>query len=286
MSLEHLEVTRAAAVEADKCFSKGRLRDEFRMKPKPGANPVAFYRSGFGGKFGVYRIADCIPLRQKPQDAQPSAKQQLARKIMSVKARMRSKQAQVSAVALGWLNEDGLVLDTETTGLGDEAQIIEIAIGDVHGNILFSSRVSPTVPIEPRAAEIHGIQHEHLVGAPSWPEIEAQVIALLSGRSVVIFNADYDKRLIRQTAAAFGLPDPWPETCVSRCAMYLSADAFGPTNKYGTISLANAALAAGVEWKGVAHSAAADVLATVDVVQSIARLRRSLDSELAGLQLG
>ena len=33
---EELETLRAAAIEQDRCFSKGRLRDEFRMKPKPG----------------------------------------------------------------------------------------------------------------------------------------------------------------------------------------------------------------------------------------------------------
>jgi hypothetical protein len=35
---------REAAIEADLCFSKGRLRDEFKMKPKPDAQPVKFYK--------------------------------------------------------------------------------------------------------------------------------------------------------------------------------------------------------------------------------------------------
>lgn len=284
MTQEQIEAGRGAAIAADKCFSKGRLRTEFRMKPKPGANPVAFYRSGFGGKFGVYRIADCIPLRRQSQAGQVSAKQLHARKILSVKARMRSKSALVSAIAAGWLAEAPLFIDTESTGLGDDAQIIELAIGDEHGNIIFNSRLRPTIPIESRATEIHGIQDEHLVDAPTWPEVESQVAGLLAGRSVVIFNAEFDKRLIRQTAAAFGRYQAWPESTVDRCAMYLAAHAFGATNKYGTISLANAAAAAGVTWKGNAHSAAADVLATVDLVQSIARVRRELDLELAALQ--
>ncbi len=65
--LEHdaLNARRAAAQAGDKCFSQGRLRDEFRMKPAPGMEPVRWYKSGYGSKYGVYRIADCVPLREK-----------------------------------------------------------------------------------------------------------------------------------------------------------------------------------------------------------------------------
>ncbi|HAE2736973.1 TPA_asm: 3'-5' exonuclease, partial [Salmonella enterica subsp. enterica serovar Enteritidis] len=46
----------------DKCYTKGRLRDEFRMKPAPGAEPVRMYKSPYGGKYGVWRLADCVPM--------------------------------------------------------------------------------------------------------------------------------------------------------------------------------------------------------------------------------
>ncbi|EPI1949114.1 3'-5' exonuclease, partial [Salmonella enterica] len=29
----------------DQCYTKGRLRDEFRMKPAPGVEPVRMYKS-------------------------------------------------------------------------------------------------------------------------------------------------------------------------------------------------------------------------------------------------
>ncbi|EBX5888668.1 hypothetical protein DP761_22265 [Salmonella enterica subsp. enterica] len=59
----------------DKCYTRGRLRDEFRMKPAPGAEPVKMYKNPYGGKYGVWRLADCIPMRDKrPQ----TEKQQLA----------------------------------------------------------------------------------------------------------------------------------------------------------------------------------------------------------------
>ncbi|EER1706099.1 TPA: hypothetical protein JXT23_004987 [Escherichia coli] len=44
---DELATRRAQAIAEDRCFSKGRLRDEFRMKPAPGAEPV----KGFEGQW-------------------------------------------------------------------------------------------------------------------------------------------------------------------------------------------------------------------------------------------
>lgn len=75
MNNDELATRRAQAIAEDRCFSKGRLRDEFRMKPAPGAEPVKWYKNTYGGRFAVYRIADCVPMREK----RPlTSKQQLA----------------------------------------------------------------------------------------------------------------------------------------------------------------------------------------------------------------
>jgi hypothetical protein len=60
MKNDELATRRAEAIAGDRCFTKGRLRDEFRMKPAPGAEPVKWYKSAYGGKYAVYRIADCV----------------------------------------------------------------------------------------------------------------------------------------------------------------------------------------------------------------------------------
>lgn len=44
MNNDELATRRAQAIAEDRCFSKGRLRDEFRMKPAPGAEPVKWYK--------------------------------------------------------------------------------------------------------------------------------------------------------------------------------------------------------------------------------------------------
>ncbi|AGS40904.1 YacC protein (plasmid) [Cycloclasticus zancles 78-ME] len=282
-SMEELETARAEALEKDQCFSKGRLRDEFRMKPKPDAEPVTFYKNGYGGKFGVYKISDCVPMKARSTKP-PSEKQKRARAILAVKAKLNSKEAKTSSKAVRWLDETPLFLDTETTGLDDQAQIIELAISDAQGTILLETKLRPSVSIDPEAEDVHGLTIEFLANAPTWPEVSDQVRKILCGRALVIFNADFDTRMFRQTAAAYGEPVEWVSELKTHCAMYLAADAFGPTNRHGSISLADAVDFAGVTWRGAAHGAVADTLATVDLVQAIGNIRRNLETELAALE--
>ncbi|ADP99974.1 DNA polymerase III subunit epsilon [Klebsiella pneumoniae] len=282
-SMEELEAARAEALEKDQCFSKGRLRDEFRMKPKPDAEPVTFYKNGYGGKFGVYKISDCVPMKARSTKP-PSEKQKRARAILAVKAKLNSKEAKTSSKAVRWLDENPLFLDTETTGLDDQAQIIELAISDAQGTILLETKLRPSVSIDPEAEDVHGLTIEFLANAPTWPEVSDQVRKILCGRALVIFNADFDTRMFRQTAAAYGEPVEWVSELKTHCAMYLAADAFGPTNRHGSISLADAVDFAGVTWRGAAHGAVADTLATVDLVQAIGSIRRDLETELAALE--
>ncbi|ENL6751074.1 MULTISPECIES: 3'-5' exonuclease [Gammaproteobacteria] len=281
--MEELEAARAEALEKDQCFSKGRLRDEFRMKPKPDAEPVTFYKNGYGGKFGVYKISDCVPMKARSTKP-PSEKQKRARAILAVKAKLNSKEAKTSSKAVRWLDENPLFLDTETTGLDDQAQIIELAISDAQGTILLETKLRPSVSIDPEAEDVHGLTIEFLANAPTWPEVSDQVRKILCGRALVIFNADFDTRMFRQTAAAYGEPVEWVSELKTHCAMYLAADAFGPTNRHGSISLADAVDFAGVTWRGAAHGAVADTLATVDLVQAIGSIRRDLETELAALE--
>jgi len=153
-------------------------------------------------------------------------------------------------------------LDTETTGLNSDAEIVEIAIVDGSGNVIFESYCRPTVPVDPGAEAIHGIGSDNLATAPAWPAIAEQVKTALAGKKVVIFNSAFDTRILRATAAAHGDPADWLDALVTDCAMYRAASIYGATNRYGTISLVNAAARAGVEFQGKAHTAAGDAMTT------------------------
>ncbi|ECI8050226.1 hypothetical protein E4470_21395 [Salmonella enterica subsp. enterica] len=59
-----------------------------------------------------------------------------------------------------WLNSDYLIIDTETTGLDNNAEIIEIAIINMHGDVLLNSLVKPTCSIPTAVTKINNITDE------------------------------------------------------------------------------------------------------------------------------
>lgn len=161
------------------------------------------------------------------------------------------------------MDKNLIFLDTETTGLDVEAEIVEIALVDHAGQVIFESYCKPSkAKTDPKAFEVHGIGEEILAIAPAWADIEQEIKALLENKEIVIFNASFDMRLMRQTADAASTDVKWIHNLKTVCAMYYAASIYGATNRFGTISLINAALKAGVTFERAAHSAAGDTLAT------------------------
>ncbi|ELQ0399187.1 3'-5' exoribonuclease [Salmonella enterica] len=247
------------------------------MKPAPGAEPVRWYKNGYGSTYGVYRIADCVPLREKTPRTE---KQRQAGARLGLQARMKSERGKAARLAHTWLSQDPVFLDTETTGLDAGAQALEIGLVNARGDLIYETRLKPTVSIDPAAAAVHGISEAMLADAPAWPDIAQQLQHHISRRPLVIFNADFDMRILKQTAEAHNDPVSWLDTLTVYCAMRLAAGYYGPTNRYGTISLASAASQAGLNWSGRAHSAVADAVMTAGVVRDIAEYWRELQCEM------
>lgn len=281
MENDELAARRAGAIAEDSCFTKGRLRDEFRMKPAPGAEPVRWYKNPWGGRYGVYRIADCVPLReQRPQ----TEKQRQAGLRLAVLSRLNSTSGQMALKAHTWLSHKPLFLDTETTGLGNHAEALEIGLTEADGSVVFATRLKPTVAIEPQATSVHGIVEQALTGEPSWPDVAEHLRHIIASRPLIIFNAEFDTRILKQTAAAHGDPAEWLSGLAVHCAMKLAAGYFGATNRYGTISLAGAASQAALDQEDRAHSAVADARMTARVVSAIAAYHLQLLQEQERLQ--
>ena len=273
MSDEELKNRIAAAIKEDRCFTTGRLREEFRMKPAPGVQPVKIYKSQYGSQYGVYRIADCVPMRSKRAATE---KQIEASKALTRRSRLNSKRGRCSLRAANWLDALPVFLDTETTGLGENEEVIEIGLTDSTGNVLMDVRLKPTVPVGEEAVAVHGISIESLTDAPAWPDIAGELQCQLTGKLVIIFNKIFDMRLLRQTAYAHGNDAAWLEQLDVKCAMYLAAEFFGATNRWGTISLATSVRESGVEWVGKAHSATGDAATAAAVMNAIAAYSRRL----------
>lgn len=101
---------------------------------------------------------------------------------------------------------DCLILDTETTGLDDNAEIVQIALVCGDEFVLDDELVKPTQAIPAKAAKIHGITTEMVATANPWSEMHEFVMdSLNTVEKIYIYNADYDTRLMKQTAEKYGL---------------------------------------------------------------------------------
>lgn len=61
----------------------------------------------------------------------------------------------------------GIILDVETTGIDRKDEVVELAISDLNGNILFYSRIKPTVIMSAMATRLNGITDTMLKNEPS-----------------------------------------------------------------------------------------------------------------------
>jgi len=107
------------------------------------------------------------------------------------------KEAIIKARSL--IERQPVYLDTETTGIGPNDNIVEIAVIDDDGYTLIDTLVKPVGTISTETIRIHGITDEMVRASPRWMEVWDQVEPVLSGRFVGIYNAEFDLRLIQQS---------------------------------------------------------------------------------------
>ncbi|WP_436852820.1 3'-5' exonuclease [Nocardiopsis dassonvillei] len=109
-----------------------------------------------------------------------------------------------------------VVVDVETTGLGAEAAVVEIAVVAADsGRVLLDTLVSPDgVRVERGAQAVHGISAEQLAGAPTWPQVWPRLAEIVEGRLLIAYNADFDKRVVAQGCRRYGIRRPrWEWAC-------------------------------------------------------------------------
>jgi DNA polymerase III subunit epsilon len=164
---------------------------------------------------------------------------------------------------------DAIYLDTETTGFGPHAEIVEIALIDCDGRVLLDTLIRPDGRIPFDAFQVHGISDEMVAEAPRWAEICPLLEHLLNNRTVVVYNASFDFQMVNQANRRCGAtpyPVPW------QCAMLRYAEYAGQWNsKYGNYRWhkLDAALASFGQFR-TGHRAAADALACRHVVHGMA----------------
>lgn len=136
-----------------------------------------------------------------------------------------SPRQQAIYIARQRVKQKPVYIDTETTGLDRNAEIIEISIVDHDGTVLLDELVRPLRPIPAGAMAVHHITNEMVANAKNWNVLWPTIRSLLSGRVVGFYNEEFDMRMIQQTHAHFKLP--WQESFQTFCVMKLYAQYAG-----------------------------------------------------------
>jgi len=189
--------------------------------------------------------------------------------------------ADVREFTARWLEQDALILDTETTGLDEQAQVVEDSLINPRGEIVLDTLVRPkrlpgtNILVPDTAAAIHGITDDMLADAPTWEAVHADFCQAVYNRPVVIYNQAYDVRLLRQTAAFCALYDPLQWASSIHCAMLAYAEYRGIWNKskggYKWHKLTDAALHEGINISEIqAHRALGDCRMTLEIIKAMA----------------
>ncbi len=211
-------------------------------------------------------IAPTVPRPGREAVASPAAGDPAAH-------RAAARSAAVAWAAAVASDPRSVYVDTETTGCGAGDEVIELAVVGNDGAVLFETLLRPRRPIPAAVVAVHGITDAHVAGAPTLPDVQAALIAALSGRLVVVYNAPFDRRMIEQTCRLYGAPPP---PAAYDCAMRRYADFAGvahPSGRggYRWHKLEKAVLAFGAAPGG--HRATADALACRAVVHGMAAHR-------------
>tara|TARA_B100001179_G_scaffold211517_1_gene178833 strand:- start:262 stop:834 length:573 start_codon:yes stop_codon:yes gene_type:complete len=163
-------------------------------------------------------------------------------------------------------SENWLILDTETTGTDKTSQIIEIGIIDPYGHVLMNQRIRPIgiSRMPAQAKKVHGIGIPDLKDSPYFADIVQEFMAIISNKTILCYNADFDYRLLMQTAEAndmrIGLNN-------FSCVMKRYAEYVGEWDDYRK----------SYKWQklpGGTHGAIGDCNATLAVIVRMATLKR------------
>lgn len=200
-----------------------------------------------------------------------------------------------------WYEGPLAAFDTETTGVDVETDRIVSASVVVQEGPAIRPRISrwlinPGVPVPASATAVHGLTDEHLQRHGRWPSPVVEEIAralaeqAAAGRPLVIMNAPFDltmldRELRRHRASSL---DRWFESAPLLVLDPRVLDKHLDRYRKGRRTLTDLCAHYGVTLEG-AHDAAADAMASLEVVREVGRrfaprLERLSPAELHTLQ--
>jgi DNA polymerase-3 subunit epsilon len=263
------------------------------LRPTKDQKPAAIFESVYYEKeYPLYSVEEAIPKR-KPTEAQLAAleKNRIKARTCQICEKVGDRPQKIcwqckqhldhEVPVIEWarevLNKNCVFLDTETTGLDYSDEIVEISIIDRQGKALIDTLIRPKCRWIPKEAKaIHGITNQMVANAPKWPEIHDTITQILqTAEVIVVYNADFDWRMLRQTREKYDLPKFGISSTKFHCAMEQFAEYYGEWNSYHHNwkwqRLGVAVNYFDINLEGAAHRALGDTIATLRVVEALAQ---------------
>jgi DNA polymerase-3 subunit epsilon len=172
------------------------------------------------------------------------------------------------------------ILDLETTGTDPQAdRIVEISVLKIlpdAQHLQLTTRLNPGIPIPAAATAVHGIDDAAVAGEPPFAEMADRLLDFLDGCDLAGFNLKrFDLRLLNAECVRAGRTLPLEGRAV--------VDAMEIFHTYERRDLAAAVRFYCGRDHADGHEAAADVLATVDVLDAMLARYTDLPRTVAGL---
>ena len=142
----------------------------------------------------------------------------------SVREAYLSLPERAQSCDFGPLEDEVVVLDTETTGLSfKDCSLIEISAALLCGREVvdrFETFVHPGAPIPPEIVQLTGITNADVADAPSARDAVAALAEFCGGRPVLAHNATFDRTFIEGVPGGSEVSDTWIDTLsLSRIAL-------------------------------------------------------------------
>ena len=144
---------------------------------------------------------------------------------------------------MSWADEPWVCLDTETTGFGPTARILEIAAVIFEGGkiirewsaLLFPKDVDWGSEKVQGALKVNKLTYDQLVGKPSFEEILPDLLLEFDCDHWVAHNMNFDRQMIDQELARIGQPVLAPRR-LSICTLQLERHFGSKRNKLGEVA--------------------------------------------------
>lgn len=166
---------------------------------------------------------------------------------------------------------DVIVLDTETTGIGAHARLVEVAAVHVRDGVevrRFQSLVNPEMHIPAMVVRVHGITDAMVANSPTAGPVLAAFAKFVAGHTLVAHNAGFDFGVLSREFARVKLPTPG---CGMYCSVRLARVIFPEAPRHGLGALTSFLKLS----HQPAHRAVADCLTTIELLNAAAARKKS-----------